>query len=123
MLSKLFSLVAGGWEKILAYVGIAAVVLAVGAFGGYKYEAASIAKTELKQEKQVVVIQQTQQAVTDTHEASAVAAQTVIVNHYIPVQKNIDHYIATAPSAKVAIPDDAIDQLNAAVAAPVGASQ
>lgn len=88
-----------GWRKLLAYIGIAALVFALGGYTGYQYRDGQEAKKEVAAVIQQVDSKESNQKVADKSGERIAEKQAKTRIIYKTIEKEVIKYVQTNPDA------------------------
>lgn len=112
----IFDFIMSGWQKILAYVGIAAIVFGVGTYTGYEYRDGKEAKQEVAAVVKQAEVKEENQTVADKAGDKAEAKDKQVRIVYRTITKKVVEYVEKNPDAREPIGVDWVRLHNEAAA-------
>lgn len=112
-MGDIIKFISGGWQKWLAYLGVACVIFAAGAYSGYQYRDGQQAKKEVAAIVHQVETKDVNQGIADQTGVKVEAQKEKVRIVYKTIEKKVLAY-TEKPEAKASIGSDWVCLHNAA---------
>ena len=105
-MGDIIKFISGGWQKWLAYLGVACVIFAAGAYSGYQYRDGQQAKKEVAAIVHQVETKDVNQGIADQTGVKVEAQKEKVRIVYKTIEKKVIEYVEKNPDARAPIGPD-----------------